>query len=343
MSTTIGQFATPTTELEEIYPTFESWRERGQWLTHTTNLTQWEIADWLLAGEKLRGKKAYQEAAEITSYSRASLRNLCSVATKVSLRNDTLSFNHHVAVAKLPPEKQEEWLKIAARDGLSVRWLRRMIKANAPRPQSTVSDSAKALNLLAAARDITVIELKISIFAEYLARPEIKQELEKASATIDKRVWENRLKGQERWRQEIRRQIAAMLSYFEEQPESPSAAEFAEAWQAKYGTITRQAFVFAMKHTALSAHYAGQSSEDFDLPFDPPACKTVPPKTRRRYRVSRVPDWINKQHERDRAASSAGKIVELLSANPNISLRDLSKASGCRPWAIKELLGNKRA
>ena len=43
----------------------------------------------------------YKRAAEITGYSVATLRDIASISGKVSLRNDTLTFNHHRAVASL--------------------------------------------------------------------------------------------------------------------------------------------------------------------------------------------------------------------------------------------------
>src|SRR3989442_850884 len=109
----------------------KNWRREGEELAKAIGATQWRIVDWLKAGEAEFGKKAYEEAAAIFDYTVGSLRNMVSVASKVSLRNDNLTFNHHVAVAPLPSDQQAEWLKRAEAEELSATKLRDAIKAQA--------------------------------------------------------------------------------------------------------------------------------------------------------------------------------------------------------------------
>jgi hypothetical protein len=117
---------------EELYPTFESWTERIQFLLGIDSRFRWELGDALVAGEKLWGEgKAYSKAQEILrDYDRDSLRNIANVARSVpaSFRNDALSFTHHKHVAPLDPEKQKYWLDRAFREHLSTGDLKRLIE-----------------------------------------------------------------------------------------------------------------------------------------------------------------------------------------------------------------------
>lgn len=104
------------------------WKELGLVLAKTDTAIQWAIGDWWAYGYQLYGKKARKIAKELP-YEVGSLINLGSVARKVkpSLRNEDLSFSHHVVVAKLEPDKQAKWLKRAATYGFSVSKLRRLV------------------------------------------------------------------------------------------------------------------------------------------------------------------------------------------------------------------------
>jgi N6-adenosine-specific RNA methylase IME4 len=116
--------------------TIDEWKELGQALRQVEGSVQFWIGDWARFGDKkgFTGKlvdtKVYDELEEITGLDRGTLQNYKSVAERVepSLRNESLSFNHHVEVAKLPPEKQEQFLSNASEEKLSVRDLRAEIR-----------------------------------------------------------------------------------------------------------------------------------------------------------------------------------------------------------------------
>lgn len=116
--------------------TVDEWKELGQSLKQVEGSVQFWIGDWARFGDKkgFTGKyvdsKVYDELEEITGLDHGTLKNYKSVSERVesSLRNDDLSFNHHVEVAKLTPEKQEEFLHRASEEKLSVRDLRDEIR-----------------------------------------------------------------------------------------------------------------------------------------------------------------------------------------------------------------------
>lgn len=114
----------------------DEWKQLGQGLRQVEGCVQFWIGDWARFGEKkgFTGKytdsKVYDELEEITGLNRESLKAMKSVSEKVSTstRLPELSFSHHREVAKLPPEKQEVFLKKASEEKLSVRDLREKIR-----------------------------------------------------------------------------------------------------------------------------------------------------------------------------------------------------------------------
>ena len=171
----------------------EEWRGRGRELASKDTTRQFEIGDWILAGEERLQKKAYKEAAIIfKGYNRASLRNLASVARQVSasLRNDKLSWNHHLVVAKFNPECQKKYLDLALANGWSSKQLRAFVSEKHPpitnrppniHPQFAEQDR-KALETLARSRGTTVSKLVCDLVLECLRKPKIKAEIRAANA-----------------------------------------------------------------------------------------------------------------------------------------------------------------
>jgi N6-adenosine-specific RNA methylase IME4 len=119
---------------EEI--TIDEWKELGQGLKQVEGCVQFWIGDWARFGDKkgFTGKytdpKVYDELQEITGLDRNTLKAMKSVSEKVSTstRLPDLGFSHHREVAKLPPERQETFLKQASEQKLSVRDLRETIR-----------------------------------------------------------------------------------------------------------------------------------------------------------------------------------------------------------------------
>jgi hypothetical protein len=101
------------------------WLATGRRLGTIGRCSQWWIGDWVRYGAARWGEK-YAEAARITGYDVASLRNMVWVASRfdLSLRNDKLTWSHHVLLAPLEPEEQRKWLRRASEERLSVADLR---------------------------------------------------------------------------------------------------------------------------------------------------------------------------------------------------------------------------
>jgi hypothetical protein len=128
----------------------DEWTDIGAELLKAEKSTQWWIGDWWCYGEQKYGERKAKAAAKSWPYAFGTLMNYGSVAGKVapSLRNEALSFNHHVAVAPLEPRQQKFWLDRAVKGGWSVAKLRQKIQSseadrNGPEP----SDNELALNL----------------------------------------------------------------------------------------------------------------------------------------------------------------------------------------------------
>jgi hypothetical protein len=106
------------------------WLATGRRLGTFGRCSQWWIGDWVRYGTARWGEK-YAEAARVTGYDVASLRNMAWVASRfdLSLRNDKLTWSHHVLLAPLEPDEQEKWLRRACEERLSVADLRLELRA----------------------------------------------------------------------------------------------------------------------------------------------------------------------------------------------------------------------
>jgi hypothetical protein len=106
------------------------WIAAGRRLGAIGRCSQWWIGDWIRYGNAKWGEK-YVEAARVTGYDVASLRNMAWVASRfaLSLRNDTLTWSHHVLLAPLEPEEQRLWLQRASEERFSVADLRVELRA----------------------------------------------------------------------------------------------------------------------------------------------------------------------------------------------------------------------
>jgi len=106
------------------------WMATGRRLGAIGRCSQWWIGDWVRYGAAKWGEK-YAEAARVTGYDIASLRNMAWVASRfdLSLRNDKLTWSHHVLLAPLEVEEQRRWLRRASEERLSVADLRLELRA----------------------------------------------------------------------------------------------------------------------------------------------------------------------------------------------------------------------
>jgi hypothetical protein len=101
------------------------WLSTGRRLGAIGRCSQWWIGDWIRFGTARWGEK-YTEAARVTGYDVASLRNMAWVAAQFdpSLRSDKLSWSHHVLLAPLTEDEQRRWIAQAVEQRLSVADLR---------------------------------------------------------------------------------------------------------------------------------------------------------------------------------------------------------------------------
>lgn len=101
------------------------WMAAGQRLGAIGRCSQWWVGDWIRYGTAKWGEK-YSEAARVTGYDVASLRNMAWVASRFdpSLRSDKLTWSHHVLLAPLDADKQRYWIQRASEMSFSVADLR---------------------------------------------------------------------------------------------------------------------------------------------------------------------------------------------------------------------------
>jgi hypothetical protein len=122
------------------------WLSAGRRLGAIGRCSQWWIGDWIRYGTARWGEK-YVEAARVTGYDVASLRNMAWVAAQfdLSLRSDKLSWSHHVLLAPLSAEEQRHWIAKAADKRLSVADLRLELRARGrgSRPGKAASAESK--------------------------------------------------------------------------------------------------------------------------------------------------------------------------------------------------------
>lgn len=108
---------------------YEAWEQVGHLLFRLEGSIQWLIGDWLVYGVQLQYGDVKQVATAL-GRDEYTLYNYMSVSRSVgtSLRNEVLSYHHHVAVAKLDPDEQVAYLQYAAEHKLSVANFRKWIK-----------------------------------------------------------------------------------------------------------------------------------------------------------------------------------------------------------------------
>lgn len=120
---------------------FDEWVRIGNTLQQVGNSINWWVGDWLNYGEAKWGEM-YAQAIEITGweYQRLANAKLISAQIQFSLRQEKLSYSHHVEVAKLPHEKQHYWLQRAYTENMRVRELRDAIRQSQLPPPAPVDD-----------------------------------------------------------------------------------------------------------------------------------------------------------------------------------------------------------
>lgn len=104
----------PTSFIPREDLSFEEWEKIGSAIMRVSGSAKWWLGDWLCFGERRYGEM-YAQALSETEFKYQTLVNAASVSRRVApeRRLATLSWSHHDAVAKLPPDEQSEWLEKA--------------------------------------------------------------------------------------------------------------------------------------------------------------------------------------------------------------------------------------
>jgi phage N-6-adenine-methyltransferase len=126
--------------------TFDEWLAVGNTFAQISSSINWWVGDWLNYGEKRYGE-TYSQGMNLTHWTLERLANVKSItrSVKSSLRNELLSWSHHIEVAALEPEEQAVWLNRAEVESWSVRRLREEIKGpQIPPPSLSLSEPDEA-------------------------------------------------------------------------------------------------------------------------------------------------------------------------------------------------------
>ncbi len=127
---------------------FAEWKRLAPRIGSAVRSCAFVVGDWLVYGEERFGaqlilpgidpgpsraisREQYDSARAATGIDPAILANYAYVARNVprSMRRESLSWEHHRAVAKLEEPEQERWLDVAAKEELTSRRLRASITA----------------------------------------------------------------------------------------------------------------------------------------------------------------------------------------------------------------------
>ena len=100
-----------------------AWIAAGRALAAGRSETSWAFADWLVEGHRAFGKVAVKEAAETAGASPAKISHYLKTATVYPplRRRNSLTFSHHLEVARLPEADAQRVLDAAEAEGWSHR------------------------------------------------------------------------------------------------------------------------------------------------------------------------------------------------------------------------------
>lgn len=117
--------------------TYDRYEALGAHLGHATEVLQFAIGDWLVAGESLFPEQ-WSQAAEALSLSESERGRYARVASRVppEIRKQELSWSHHRAVAGLERGEQEHWLNLAVNERLSKAQLEELIAEHKRKSQA---------------------------------------------------------------------------------------------------------------------------------------------------------------------------------------------------------------
>ena len=104
----------------------EAWLAAGETLFGDWSDRSWQVADWLSAGIDAWGIAATAHAEKNSGFSRGRISNYNTVSKAFAefRRRNTLSFSHHLEVARLPEAEQDRLLDAAE----SGKWTRGQLR-----------------------------------------------------------------------------------------------------------------------------------------------------------------------------------------------------------------------
>ena len=108
------------------FATREAWLAAGARFVETQSTASWDFADWLKAGVERWGESVTRDAAESSGNSPEKIRHYLVAATVYPLRRRrrTLTFTHHLEVARLDQVVADGLLDQAEAEGWSARQIR---------------------------------------------------------------------------------------------------------------------------------------------------------------------------------------------------------------------------
>src|SRR5205807_3256064 len=161
MSTTVEYTSATVQALSDASKAHSVWVEQGRALAKANAARQFEIGDWLLAGEERLKKKAYAEAQKIFRYERSTLKLFAHVARNVPalVRTNDLPWEHHKLVARFKPEIQKQLLDYAVKvngtpsSNMTVDCFRKHVNQQYPPTKKAAKPSAIRITLSDDLRD----------------------------------------------------------------------------------------------------------------------------------------------------------------------------------------------
>jgi hypothetical protein len=122
--------ATPTGLSFNDGLSYAEWESVGFDLAKVGKAMQWWIGDWVNYGGKRYGE-TYKAAIDATGMSYGTVKRFALICQSFEMgrRRPILSFNHHVEVWSLEPDRQDELLERAEAEGLSCAKLREIVRS----------------------------------------------------------------------------------------------------------------------------------------------------------------------------------------------------------------------
>lgn len=120
-------------QLEDPSIPYETWCAVGSAVAQIRKASKWWIGDWYIFGGIAYGEDKAAAAEALSGLSAHQLANVVRTCMYVarSRRRLNLSFTHHSEVARLMPEEQDKWLRLADEGGWSRDKLREEIRSSA--------------------------------------------------------------------------------------------------------------------------------------------------------------------------------------------------------------------